>query len=462
MKTANFKLLFLVLVILFQGWSVHAQQKGWPRGGTSDNDKVEASPLLVNLDSDNRMEIIVPSFDDKLYIYKHDGTAFNANWPKVLGFSDGTIASVAVGNVDGGSDLEIVVLGDDINHLNATVKVYKPATGNLLTSKNLNTIASGKATPCLIDCYRYSGATRHSELEILVRDGNGKVHILKWNSGTQQLDTVSTFETCTEDSQRDRYGSQPITPSVSAEYLGNDETFIVVPSTNNKVYCRKVKSDATNNWNLLSNFTIESGGPDTTRFLSSAVLADVDDDESSEIIVGTTSCEVYVWDNTGTLCSGWPQNTSQPVISSPAVADLDDDDDLEIMVGCDDGLVYIWNEDGTSLSGWPKGTLGDIFGSPVAAEVDGNVGLDVVAASFDGYMYAWTSSGNSLSGWPKNLNTPVFASPAVCDIHDGGRMAIVTAGYDGQIFVFDVSPKSLDVDAGWQQFRGGIERQGHN
>ena len=71
----------------------------------------------VDLDGNGRMEIVVPSFDDRLYVYNHDGTPFNpgsAPWPKELGFSDGTIASVSAGDIDGDSDLEIVVVGDDI------------------------------------------------------------------------------------------------------------------------------------------------------------------------------------------------------------------------------------------------------------------------------------------------------------------------------------------------------------
>ena len=144
------------LIVLCAASSARAQTKGWPR---ATGGRIQAAPLLVDLDSDGKLEILVPSFDDKLHIYNHDGTTFDPGaspWPLTLGFGAGTMASVAVGDVDGDGSPEIVVAGDDAIHVDATIKVYE-TDATLVDSILLNANASAKATPCLIDCYRFDG-----------------------------------------------------------------------------------------------------------------------------------------------------------------------------------------------------------------------------------------------------------------------------------------------------------------
>jgi len=105
-----------------------------------------------------------------------------------------------------------------VNSQTATVKVYE-IDGTLRASQLLNSTASAKATPCLIDCYRYEGTARRPAKEILLRDGDGRVHVLSWRSATSDfadLFAASPFETCTQDRQKDRYGSMATTPSISS------------------------------------------------------------------------------------------------------------------------------------------------------------------------------------------------------------------------------------------------------
>ncbi len=458
-----------VLVTVLAASDLHAQP-GWFRGAATSDAKIEASPLLADLSwpPDGRMEIIVPSFDDKLHVYRHDGSLFPGQWPRTLGFGDGTIASVAVGNIDAStSEPEIIAVGDNKLARSVTVKVYRP-NGVEMASLVLNSNASGKATPCIIDCFRYSGASRQPAEEIVIRDGDGRVHTLYWNgSALVNLYNTTALDTCTSDTQRDQYGSQPITPSVSAYFDENaGVTYLIAASTDNRIYRWRISSEPgagmAQNWAVTPRTSLQSSFSNA-RFLSSPSLADLDNDGVMEIIAATNRRQVYVWknDTTGTLYSGWPQTVPEAVVSSPAVADVNLDGGKEVIVGCDDGRVYVWSSGGGLLPGWPKSTGGDVFGSPVAAELDGQVGLEIVATSLDGSLHAWDHTGIPLYGWPKRLNrTGLYASPAIGNIHRGERMAVVAASYEGRVFVFDLAPKSLDVTLGWQQFRGGPKRQG--
>lgn len=439
-----------------------AQDRGWYRGGDLPVQKFQASPLVVDLDGDGRREVVIPCFDGKLYVHRHDGSAF-PGWPRTMGFGDGTIGSVAAGDVDGDGTPEQVVAGDDISARNAKVEVYR-TDGTRWAILSLGTSASGKATPCLIDCLRWSGSAPHPGEEIVIRDGDGRVRVFAWSGGSTFTDRSASplFETCASDALKDRYGAQPITPSVAAWETTGGAVRIIAPSTDGKVYYWDIASapgTAQDNWAPSAKMTFETGAG-SARFYGSPALADLDGDLVPETVTGATNGAVYVWRSDGAMLDGWPQWTAQGIVSSPAVADLDGDGGLEVLVGSDDGWIYAWRADGTWLPGWPVETRGDVFSSVVAADVDPAPGLEVIAASFDGRLYAVGCAGVNLFGWPKRLDAPLYSSPAVADLHSTGRPSIVAAGSDGRLYVFDLAYRSPVPGAGWPQFRGGPARRG--
>lgn len=454
--------------VLLAAAAQHARpQTGWPRGNTTLTDRVQASPLLVDLDGDRRLEIIVPSFDDKLYVYAHDGTTFGPGWPQLLGFGDGTIASVAVGDTDGDGASEIVVAGDNIESRRASLKIYS-TSGTLEASLALDGVdeASAKATPCLINCQQYDSAgAPHPAEEILLRDGDGQLHIMFWNNGVYADRYVagnSLFSTTTDSLQMDRFGAQPITTSISARHLDAQRTLFAAASNNNRIYRWISDSQLGAAWNLQSTVTLQLGGSFLNRIVGSIALADLDGDQLFDYIVGGLDGTVHAINGVSfQTLPGWPRPTLEGIVTSPAAADLDGDEQLEVLVGDNAGLLYAWHADGTSVNGWPVSLEGDVFGSPVIGELDGMPGLEVIAASLDGHISMWHADGTPVVGWPKRLNTELYATPALADVHGGGRFSLVVAGFNGQVFVFDLPRKSISPGDGWHQFRGGARRQGH-
>lgn len=450
----------MILVCLLLQVSANAQSKGWfYRTGAH----AQASPVIADLNGDTRMEVIFTAYDGKLYILNHDGTVFNpggAPWPQAMGFAGDSISSPAVGDVDGDGQPEIVVVGHSLTSLNATVKVFK-VNGDV-TSQLLNANASGKATPCLIDCCRYISGTVHPAKEIVVRDGNGIVHVL-YRNGTaySERDTSAYFDTTTTDSIHDQFGAQPITSSAAALATSSDKTYVAIGSTDGRVYRWDITSTATTQWSVsaLSNLNSSDGN---AYFLATPVIADLDQSSVSpahEVVAAGTDKRVYVWSRDGSLRSGWPQVVTQAIVSSPVVANLDSDPELEIIVGCNDGGVYAWNEDGTAFAGSNPlcMTNGEVFGSPLVADVDGQTGPEIVAGSMDGFLYAWTTAGVPLDGWPKRIGSSFYSAPAIADLHHGGRQSIIAVSYSGSAYVFDLARKYVSA-SGWTQFLGGPER----
>ena len=82
----------------------------FPYDPTTDADYIHAQPVVGDIDGDSDVEIIVGSYGDKLYAWHHDGTDVS-DWPKIIG--DSVDSTAALGDIDNDNLVEVVVAGDD-------------------------------------------------------------------------------------------------------------------------------------------------------------------------------------------------------------------------------------------------------------------------------------------------------------------------------------------------------------
>ncbi|MEW5767718.1 MAG: FG-GAP-like repeat-containing protein, partial [bacterium] len=182
--------------------------------------------------------------------------------------------------------------------------------------------------------------------------------------------------------------------------------------------------------------------------MSSPALGDIDQNDEGrlEIVVGSRSRKVYVWNDNGTPVDGFPVSTGGMVDVSPALGDIDGDGRLEIVVGSGDNKLYAWNNDGTLVNGFPVISGGggqELFmdACPVLGDIDQNDEgrLEIVTGSADGKVYAWNDNGTPVDGFPvstgENVRVPV--PPALGDIDDDGRLEIVVSSSDGKIYAWN-------------------------
>ena len=170
---------------------------------------------------------------------------------------------------------------------------------------------------------------------------------------------------------------------------------------------------------------------DGARFavLSSAALADLDDDRDLEIVVPALKyetltdarTEVHVFHHDGTAVPGWPQpERIESTECAPIVTDLEGDGEPEILIGSElisieldppvtihNARVYAWDATGNAKPGFPWTT--DRYTTAVtmltAADMDGNGSIEIFADAGlneggQGFIFGLDAEGHELPGFP--------------------------------------------------------------
>lgn len=75
--------------------------------------------------------------------------------------------------------------------------------------------------------------------------------------------------------------------------------------------------------------------------------------------------------------------------ASPSAADVDDDGTAEILMGSGGYLLHAFARSAGEATGFPKFTGGWVFSAPAVGDLDGDGRPDLVAVTREGYLFAW-------------------------------------------------------------------------
>lgn len=210
--------------------------------------------------------------------------------------------------------------------------------------------------------------------------------------------------------------------------------------------------------------TLQPGFPVENRFaedwtnVSEVILCDVDNDNYSEIIIGSatlsadTGClYIYRWD--GSYQPGWPKSFSNHIVFAPlwyhfAVGDIDNDQEIEIVVGLGRPL-RILNCSGNYLPGaceWHS--LG--AQNPVIANIDFTPEKEIIAQSTKHRISAYYHNGEMCYGWPVKMVTQDinnFNNVTVDDIDNDGliELGILMTTY---VYIWKLHGRPEDIEWG--------------
>jgi len=193
--------------------------------------------------------------------------------------------------------------------------------------------------------------------------------------------------------------------------------------------------------------TILPGFPITfERYTLTPVLADVDNDNALEIIIGSRNGKMYVFKGDGSVYPGWPYQMDGFTASSASVGDIDNNGIMDIV--CESiKRLYAWNKDGQLLPGFPIAVLDSTIGSnsysaPLLVDVDNDDKLEISFCSHSnatgagGITYLIKFNGTSLSGWPKTVDNWIYGAPIAADIDGDNELEILVAEYGASFTPF--------------------------
>lgn len=391
-------------------------------------------------------------------------------------------SSPATGNINGDADIDVV-----FGSIDDKVYVVNGETGaQVWTYTTDDEIYSSPTVGDLI-----SGGTA----EIVIGSCDGNVYALN-DSGSNSANKIWNY-----------------TSNVSAPYYcvassptiydinGDGHTEVIFGSGDTYIYVIN-GTDGSQVWNY-------STGADSDKgfWLSSASVADFDDDSGYEFVIGDYSGTIYALNSTGGLL--WSFTVSDPgarwIDSSPAIDDINNDSVKEVVFGSWNKRIYALNaSNGNHL--WNYSATGSIISSPVIYDINNDTYPEIIIGSnsWPGVIYALNGTGsqvwnytvptnaradssptitninndsypdvifgasdnnvfaiNGLDGtliWNYSISGYVYGSPAVYDVDGDGQMDIIaTTAPNGNVHTLD-PPASGSIISNWNMYGGGPQR----
>jgi len=203
--------------------------------------------------------------------------------------------------------------------------------------------------------------------------------------------------------------------------------------------------------------------------LSSPAVGEIDGDiRTPEIVVTSENDFVHVLTVRGSAVAGWPKSASMDSPSfgpSPAVADLNGDGRDEIVVVANDSpaaftLLQVF--DGATGAVLLSKLLGNSSeSSPILADVDGDGNVDIVVGGESGVINAWDLAGQQLDGFPLTVNDFVRGTPCFDDVDGDGFADLVLAGWDRNVYIWDLAAVYDPARAPWPTYCRNAARTGN-
>ena len=260
-------------------------------------------------------------------------------------------------------------------------------------------------------------------------------------------------------------------------------------SNQGKIFAINMDGTDVNGFPILINEKIQRG----------VALADLNQNNLSDIIFGTDSENIYVLYDTGEIAFNielqgdirsapsvikmgdehlilagsrddylygitelgeikFSYYTGDKVDSSPIV--LDYNEQVIIFFGCSNGNLYAIDTNGNNISGFPINIGSAIESSPSIADFNGDGIPEIVVSSVANDLKIYNLNGTTYTNIPINFEFPFSGHPIIKDIDSDGDLEVFVGSTNGMIGI-DIKDINGNTEGYWNQFRNNITRTGY-
>ncbi|MDD3051866.1 MAG: C25 family cysteine peptidase [Candidatus Cloacimonetes bacterium] len=234
-----------------------------------------------------------------------------------------------------------------------------------------------------------------------------------------------------------------VTSEIAAADLNNDGNCeILLGLQNGQLYAYDYSG------NIVAGYPVEIG---------STISSGITILENKKIAVGASDNRLLLLSNDGEILFELPINST--IANSPVLADINNDNSTDIIFVTANGYVYAVNQNGSLLPNFPVSVLSSVSYPPLIADIDGDSNLDIIVVNYLSNIYVFDALGNLAEFAPiinnKNSSTP----SSIADIDNDGDLEIIS-GLDIGVLIID-SKYPAGGHSPWSTYRGSRRRTGY-
>jgi hypothetical protein len=339
-----------------------------------------ASPALVDLDKDGKLDIIFGAFDGKMHALRSDGNELagfpvSVQNPEAAGQAR-IMTTAAVGDLNGDGVLDLVTGSNQIFGSSGSQGEVTAIDGRGMNAPNGPFLPNWPVRIGAIKLFPVVGEGIAAAPALGDLDGDGKLEVVLQGNGNGPIVLRGDPGTVVNNKRTGTYLPGQFLSIFGSLTKANEDTFLPL--------------------------------------LSQPSLGDLDQDGHPDVIASGASLQLALALRSSGgvqggqfLLAAWNGQTGFMVPGSPtvlgdytffvnhAVGDISGDGYPEIITGTGGYLLHATDACGRAPEGWPKFTGGWVTGTAALGDANGDGLRDVVVGTREGLLFAWKTGGKS-------------------------------------------------------------------
>ncbi|XP_052176758.1 protein DEFECTIVE IN EXINE FORMATION 1-like isoform X2 [Diospyros lotus] len=401
---------------------------GWPAFHQST---VHSTPLLYDIDKDGEREIALATYEGEVLFFRVTGYMMSEN-------------KLEIPQLKVKKDWYLGLLPDPVDHSHPDVQndlLIQEAVMKSVPRKNRSMENGTNSRRWLLE----DNASKGSDVGGSGTKGNSNRDVraaTAENDGGLEVDADSSFELLRHSDELPDEYSNDYDDHVN-EFMEGDEKWMGgqheklenYVNVDSHILCTPVVADIDNDgvseMVVAVSYFFDPEYYDNSEHLEELGDIDITKYVAGGIVVFNLDTQKIKWAVQLDLSTDAGKFRAY-INSSPNVIDLDGDGNLDILVGTSFGLFYVLDHKGKLRENFPL-EMGEIQGTVVAADINDDGKIELVTTDTNGNVAAWTAQGKEI--WERHLNSVIPQGSSIGDVDGDGHTDVVVPTLSGNIYV---------------------------